>query len=67
MKTTLRCALLVAALTVSTFASVTAVKPEEVGLSSAQLKKIEGQRQLEEMEMRNKKTGSHSWVKYNLE
>jgi len=32
-----------------------------------QLKKIEGQRQLEEMEMRNKKTGSHSWVKYNLE
>ena len=31
-----------------------------------QLKKIEGQRQLEEMEMRNKKTGSHSWVKYNL-
>ena len=40
MKTTLRCALLVAALTVSTFASVTAVKPEEVGLSSTRLQRI---------------------------
>ena len=40
MKTTLRCALLVAALTASTFASVTAVKPEEVGLSSSRLQRI---------------------------
>ena len=40
MKTTLRCALLVAALTVSTFASVTVVKPEEVGLSAVRLQRI---------------------------
>src|SRR5512144_2694961 len=40
MKTTLRCVLLVAALTVSTFASVTAVKPEDVGLSPARLQRI---------------------------
>ena len=31
------------------------------------LKKVNGQRELEEMEMRNEKTGSQSWVKYDLE
>ena len=40
MKTTLRCALFVAALTASAFASVTAVKPEEVGLSAVRLQRI---------------------------
>ena len=40
MKTAVRCALLVAALTVSTFASVTTVKPEDVGLSAARLQRI---------------------------
>lgn len=40
MNTTLRCALLIAALTVSTFASVTAVKPEDVGLSATRLQRI---------------------------
>jgi hypothetical protein len=30
------------------------------------LKKVNGQRQLEEMEMRNRKTGSHTWIKFNL-
>jgi hypothetical protein len=32
-----------------------------------ELKKVHGQRQLEEMEMRNRKTGSHTWIKFNLE
>jgi hypothetical protein len=31
-----------------------------------ELKKINGQYQLEEMEIRNRKTGSHTWVKFNL-
>jgi hypothetical protein len=30
------------------------------------LKKVNGQRQLEEMEMRNRKTGSHTWIKFDL-
>ena len=42
MNTTLRCALLIAALTVSTFASVTAVKPEDVGLSATRLQRTHG-------------------------
>ena len=40
MKTAVRCALLVAALTASTFASVTTVKPEDVGLSAVRLQRI---------------------------
>ena len=40
MKNAVRCALLVAACTVSTFASVTVVKPEDVGLSSVRLQRI---------------------------
>jgi hypothetical protein len=30
------------------------------------LEKIQGEYQLEEMEMRNRKTGSHTWIKFNL-
>jgi hypothetical protein len=30
------------------------------------LKKVNGQRKLEEMEMRNRKTGSHTWIKFDL-
>ncbi len=30
------------------------------------LEKIQGQYQLEEMEMRNRQTGSHTWIKFNL-
>ncbi|HXP60847.1 MAG TPA: outer membrane lipoprotein-sorting protein [Dongiaceae bacterium] len=30
------------------------------------LKKVNGQRQLEEMEMRNPKAGSHTWIKFDL-
>jgi hypothetical protein len=30
------------------------------------LKKVNGQRQLEEMEMRNRKAGSHTWIKFDL-
>jgi YD repeat-containing protein len=30
------------------------------------LKKVNGQRRLEEMEMRNPKTGSHTWIKFDL-
>jgi hypothetical protein len=30
------------------------------------LKKVNGRRQLEEMEMRNRKTGSHTWIKFDL-
>ncbi len=30
------------------------------------LKKVDGRRQLEEMEMRNRKTGSHTWIKFDL-
>jgi hypothetical protein len=30
------------------------------------LEKIQGDYQLEEMEMRNRKTGSHTWIKFNL-
>jgi hypothetical protein len=30
------------------------------------LKKVNGQRQLEEMEMRNRTTGSHTWIKFDL-
>ena len=30
------------------------------------LEKIEGEYQLEEMEVRNRKTGSHTWIKFNL-
>jgi CubicO group peptidase (beta-lactamase class C family) len=40
MKTAVRCVLLVVACTVSTFASVTVVKPEDVGLSSVRLQRI---------------------------
>jgi len=40
MKIAVRCALLVAAFTVSTFASVTVVKPEDVGLSPVRLQRI---------------------------
>src|SRR6185503_4670714 len=40
MKNAVRCALLVVACTVSTFASVTVVKPEDVGLSSVRLQRI---------------------------
>jgi CubicO group peptidase (beta-lactamase class C family) len=40
MKIAVRCALLVAAFTVSTLASVTVVKPEDVGLSSVRLQRI---------------------------
>src|SRR4029079_8175782 len=40
MKTAVRCALLVVACTVSTFASVIVVKPEDVGLSSVRLQRI---------------------------
>jgi hypothetical protein len=32
-----------------------------------ELKKVRGERQLEEMEMRNRKTGSHTWIKFELE
>jgi hypothetical protein len=32
-----------------------------------ELKKVRGQRELEEMEMRNRKTGSHTWIKFDLE
>jgi len=32
-----------------------------------ELKKVNGQYQLEEMEIRNRKTGSHTWVKFNLQ
>ena len=32
-----------------------------------ELKKVNGQYQLEEMEIRNLKTGSHTWVKFNLQ
>ena len=32
-----------------------------------ELKKIRGQRQLVEMEMRNRQTGSHTWIRFNLE
>jgi hypothetical protein len=31
-----------------------------------ELKKVNGERQLEEMEMRNRSTGSHTWIKFNL-
>jgi hypothetical protein len=31
-----------------------------------QLANVRGERQLEEMEMRNRKTGSHSWIKFDL-
>jgi CubicO group peptidase (beta-lactamase class C family) len=40
MKTAVRCALLVAALTVPTLAAVTTVKPEDVGLSTVRLQRI---------------------------
>jgi len=40
MKIAVRCALLVAAFTVSALASVTVVKPEDVGLSSVRLQRI---------------------------
>jgi hypothetical protein len=30
------------------------------------LKNVNGQRELEEMEMRNRKTGSHTWIKFDL-
>jgi hypothetical protein len=30
------------------------------------LEKIQGEYQLEEMEVRNRKTGSHTWIKFNL-
>jgi hypothetical protein len=30
------------------------------------IEKIQGDYQLEEMEMRNRKTGSHTWIKFNL-
>ena len=40
MKTAVRCALLVVALTASTVASVSVVKPEDVGLSAARLQRI---------------------------
>jgi hypothetical protein len=30
------------------------------------IEKIQGEYQLEEMEMRNRKTGSHTWIKFNL-
>jgi hypothetical protein len=30
------------------------------------LEKVQGDYQLEEMEMRNKQTGSHTWIKFNL-
>jgi hypothetical protein len=30
------------------------------------LKSVRGQRQLEEMEMRNRQTGSHTWIKFSL-
>lgn len=30
------------------------------------LKKVNGQRQLEEMEMRDRKAGSHTWIKFDL-
>jgi CubicO group peptidase (beta-lactamase class C family) len=40
MKTAVRCALIVAALTASTTASVTVAKPEDTGLSSARLQRI---------------------------
>jgi CubicO group peptidase (beta-lactamase class C family) len=42
MKTAARCVLLAAAFSVSAFASVTVVKPEEVGLSSARLQRVVG-------------------------
>jgi len=42
MKSAVRCVLLAAAFSVSTFASVTVVKPEDVGLSSARLQRIAG-------------------------
>ncbi len=32
-----------------------------------ELKKVHGERQLEEMEMRNRKTGSYTWIKFDLE
>jgi hypothetical protein len=32
-----------------------------------ELKKVNGQKQVEEMEMRNRRNGSRSWVKFNLE
>ncbi len=31
-----------------------------------ELKKVHGQRELEEMEMRNHQTGSHTWIKFSL-
>jgi len=31
-----------------------------------ELKKVNGQYQLQEMEIRNRKTGSHTWVRFNL-
>ena len=30
------------------------------------LEKVQGEYQLEEMEMRNRKTGSQTWIKFNL-
>ena len=32
-----------------------------------ELKKVHGERQLAEMEMRNRQTGSHTWIKFDLE
>ena len=32
----------------------------------ANVEKVQGEYQLEEMEMRNRKTGSHTWIKFNL-
>ncbi len=32
-----------------------------------ELKKVHGERQLAEMEMRNRKSGSHTWIKFDLE
>jgi hypothetical protein len=31
-----------------------------------EFKKVQGQHQLEEMEMRNRRTGSHTWIKFSL-
>jgi hypothetical protein len=32
----------------------------------ANIEKIQGEYQLEEIEMRNSKTGSRTWIKFNL-
>ena len=36
------------------------------GFDPTNLEKVQGDYQLEEMEMRNRQTGSHTWIKFNL-